>query len=40
MLKRVESDDADRIVELPRHEIGDDRFEVCLLDVGLAVGGA
>ena len=40
MLKRVEGDDADRIVELPRHQIGDDGFEVCPLDVGLAVGGA
>jgi hypothetical protein len=40
MLKRVEGDDAYRIVELPRYQIGDDRFEVCSLDVGLALGGA
>jgi hypothetical protein len=40
MLKRVEGDDADRIVELPRYQIGDDRFEVCPLDFGLAVDGA
>jgi hypothetical protein len=38
MLKRVEGDDADRIVELPRYQIGDDSFEVRPLDVGLAVG--
>jgi hypothetical protein len=40
MRKRVEGDDADRIVELPRYQIGDDRFEVRPLDVGLAVGRA
>jgi hypothetical protein len=40
MLKGVEGDDADRIVELPGDQIGDDRFEVRPLDVGLAIGGA
>src|SRR5580658_8628161 len=40
MLKRVEGDDADRNVELPRHQIGDDSFEVGPLNVGLAIGGA
>src|SRR5664279_6346649 len=39
MLRRVEGDDADRIIELPRYQICDDRFEVCPLDVGLAVSG-
>ena len=39
MLKGIEGDDADGIVELPRHQIVDDGFEVCLLDVGLSVGG-
>jgi hypothetical protein len=32
MLKGVEGDNPDRVVELPRHQIGDDSFEVCLLD--------
>ena len=39
MLKRVEGDDPDRVVELSRHQIGDDRFEVRPLDVGFAVSG-
>jgi NUDIX domain len=39
MLKRVEGHDADRIVELPRYQIGDDRFEICPLNVRLAIGG-
>ena len=37
VLKRVEGNDADRIVELPRREVGDDSFEVCPLDFGFAV---
>src|ERR1700720_4735495 len=40
MLKRIESDDADRVVELPRHEIGEDGFEVCALDLGFSVNTA
>src|ERR1700730_16952347 len=40
MLKRVEGNNADRVVELPRHEIGDDGFEVRPLDLGFAVNGA
>src|ERR1035437_1158264 len=36
MLKCVEGDDADRVVKLPRHEIGNDSFEVCPLDFGFA----
>jgi hypothetical protein len=40
MLQRVEGDDADRVVELPRDQIGDDSFEVCPLDFSLAVDAA
>ena len=40
MLKSVERDNADRIVELPRHQISDDRFEVRPLDFCLEVNGA
>jgi hypothetical protein len=40
MLKRIEGDNAERVVELSRHQIGDDGFEVGLLDFGLAVDGA
>jgi hypothetical protein len=40
MLKCVEGNNADRVIELPRHEIGDDGFEVCPLDLGFAVNGA
>src|ERR1700737_5026737 len=40
MLKRIEGYNTDRVVELPRHEIGDDSFEVCPLDLGFAVNGA
>src|SRR6267154_5996242 len=36
MLKRVEGDDADRVIELPGHEIGDDSFEVASLGFGFA----
>jgi hypothetical protein len=32
--------DADRVVELARHQIGDNSFEVCPLDLGFAVNGA
>jgi hypothetical protein len=39
MLQRVEGDDADRVAELPGHQIGDGGFEVRPHD-GLAVGGA
>jgi hypothetical protein len=37
MLKCVEGNNADRVVKLPRHEIGDDSFEVCPFDFGFAV---
>jgi hypothetical protein len=40
MLERIEGYNADRIIELPRHEIGDDSFEVCPRDLGFAVNGA
>ena len=40
MLQRVEGDDADGVVELPRDQIGDDRLEICTLDFGLAVDAA
>ena len=40
MFKGIEGDDANRVIELPRHQIGDDRFEVCPLYVGFAVCGA
>jgi hypothetical protein len=40
MRKRVQSDDADRVVELPRHQVGDDSFEICPLDFGFAVDAA
>jgi hypothetical protein len=32
----MESQDANRIVELPLHQIGDDSFQVCPLDFGFA----
>jgi hypothetical protein len=37
VLKGVESNDTDRVVELPRHEIGDDCFGVGPLDFGFTV---
>ena len=40
MLKRIEGDNADRIVELAGHQVGDNGFEVGPLDLGLAVNGA
>ena len=40
MLKRVERDNADRIIELASQEIGDYGFEVGPLDLGFAAGGA
>jgi|ERR1700676_818721 hypothetical protein len=40
MLKSIEGYNADRVIELPRHQIGDDRFEVGPLDFGLAVNAA
>jgi hypothetical protein len=39
MLKRVEGDDAERVVKLSRQQIGDDCFEVGPLEFGLAVDG-
>src|SRR5258708_39902884 len=35
MLKRIEGDNADRVVELPGHEIGNDAFEIGFGDIGL-----
>jgi hypothetical protein len=40
MLSGVECDHANRGAVLPRHQIGDDGFEICLLDVGLGKRGA
>ena len=40
MLRRVEDDDANRIIELPRYKVADDGIEVCALDLGLAVDAA
>jgi hypothetical protein len=40
MLKRIEGDNAGRIVELAGHQVGDNGFEVGPLDLGLAVNGA
>src|ERR1700730_17431471 len=40
MLKCVEGSNADWVAELPRHEIGDDSFEVHPLDFGFAVNAA
>src|ERR1700687_1484374 len=40
MLKCVEGNNAHRVIELARHEIGDDGFEVCPLDFGFAVNDA
>jgi hypothetical protein len=40
ILKRIEGDNADRVIELPRHQIGDGCFEVRPLDVGHTVCGA
>jgi hypothetical protein len=40
MLKRIEGDNADRVVELSRHQIRDDDFEVGPLDLGFAVNRA
>src|SRR5271168_2835829 len=37
MFKRIEGDDAHWFVELSRHQIGDNRFEVSSLDFGFAV---
>ncbi len=37
MFKGVECHNAHRVVELPGHQIGNDRFEVRLLDFGFAV---
>jgi hypothetical protein len=39
MLKRVEGDNADRVVELARHEIGNYGFEICPLGFGFAFLG-
>jgi hypothetical protein len=38
MLQRVECDDADRVAVLAGHQIANRRFEVGLVDVGLAIG--
>ena len=40
MLKRIEGDNAGRIVELAGHQVEDNGFEVGPLDLGLAVNGA
>ena len=40
MLLRVEGNNADRVIELTRHQIGDDRFQVRPLDFGLAANAA
>jgi hypothetical protein len=40
MLKRIEGDNADRVVELARYQIGDDSFDVGPLDLGFAVNRA
>ena len=40
MLKRVEGDNADRIVELAGQKVVDDGFQISPLDFGLAVNGA
>src|ERR1700736_4987721 len=40
MLKCVEGNNADWVAKLPRHEIGDDSFEVRPLDFGFAVNAA
>src|SRR5258708_17347547 len=40
MLGRIEADDPNRVLILPFEHIHDDRFEVSLLGVGLAVGPA
>lgn len=40
MLQRVEGNDANGIIELPGHKIADDGFEVCALDLSLAVDAA
>ena len=37
MLKRVEGDNADRVVELARHEIGDYGFEISPLGCGFTL---
>jgi hypothetical protein len=40
MLKRIEGNDAHRVVELARYEIADDGFEVRQLNFRFAVNGA
>jgi hypothetical protein len=40
MLKRIEGDNADRVVELSRYQIGDDGFDVRSLDLGFALNRA
>ena len=40
MLQSVEGHDANRIIELPRHKIADDGFEIRSLDLGLAIDAA
>ena len=40
MLKRVEGDNADRVVELARHEIGNYGFEISPLGFGFALNAA
>jgi hypothetical protein len=40
MLKRIEGDNAERVVKLSRHQISDDCFEIGPLDFGLAVDGS
>jgi hypothetical protein len=40
MLSGVECNHANRVVVLARHQIGDDGFEIGLLDIGLGKRGA
>src|ERR1700736_3903290 len=40
MLKRIEGYNTDRVVELPRHEIGNDGFEIRPLSLVFAVNSA
>ena len=40
MLKRIEGDNADRVVELTAQKLGNDRFDICALDLGLTVHAA
>jgi len=39
MLKRIEGDDPDRIIELARYQVRDDGFEISPLDFRFAING-